>query len=354
MNDKKPSREEALAHFGVKGMRWGVRNNDDIPSGSKSKAKEPKKSKTSSKISKEEYNEILKKQPKGTKAQDAAAIAKNKEKFKAKFEPNEGPAKPPPKKGWRPTKKQLAVAAVGAAYLGFVGYNLYQINQTPEGHEALSSLKTMVSKPKPGEHVDFATYNALIKGSISNTWGMKGYFTERSYDRPELVFPAGHIFHRLAGGPEHSFGQNGTYCTSSKEEMARYLASKEFGNSSHHVTWTAQNEVRVPALSTVLDTAKKALGEYSHKDVSDDEAFAWYKGASGGSWGKHGTTALFFEMLKNQGYHAIVDEMDADVYSEYPLVWFDTLSASEKSSTQLTKADIKEAKRILTEIEHRK
>ena len=158
----------------------------------------------------------------------------------------------------------------------------------------------------------------------------------------------------MSNGVERSFGDVGNYCTTSKEELARYLASSEFGHKTQHITWTAQNEIRVPALSTVLDTAKKALRESSHKDVSDDEAFAWYKGASGGGWAKHGTTALFFEMLKNQGYHAIVDEMDAGVYSENPLVWFDTLSASEKSSTQLTKADINEAKRILTEIEHRK
>lgn len=359
----KPTRDEALAHFGVKGMRWGVRNEDDLGSSPKNQAK----------ITKEEYTAILKKQSKGTKAQDAIEIAKNKEKFKAKFESTDKIIKPKPnttlgagssaKKGWRPTKKQLAIAGIGAAYVGLVAASYYVDSKqygsftTVSPSRVSDSLKLKAITPfvKPGEHCSFNAYQKLIDGSVSRSWGAKGYFNEYSYDRPELVFPAGHIFHRLSYGDEKTFGTNGNYCTTSKLELARYLASSEFGHKPKHITWTAETEVRVPKLSTVLETARAALTEYTGKEATATEAFAWYRQQSGGSWDKTGTTAgIFFEMLKNQGYHAIIDEMDAGVYSEHPLVWFANESASAKRSENVTKELLAEAKSILTEIEHRK
>ena len=54
------------------------------------------------------------------------------------------------------------------------------------------------------------------------------------------------------------------------------------------------------------------------------------------------------------GYHAIIDEMDAGVFSENPLVWFDSAVATPKQTSKLTKADLEEARSILTEIAHRK
>lgn len=365
----KKSRDEALAHFGIKGMRWGVRNDDDNLGGAKYTPKKEKKPKSSSKITKEEYNAMLKKQPKGTKAQDAVAIAKNKEKFKAKFESTDGktPSKsePPKKKGWRPTKKQLAIAGIGAAYVGLVAASYYVDKQqngpylknySPQKSAADAlKLKAMLATIKPGDKCTFDQYRKLIDQSISNSWGMKGYFNKYSYDRPELVFPAGHVFHRLSNGIEEHFGSRGNYCTTSKKELARYLASTEFGSKQTHVTWTAQTEIRVPQLSTVLETARLALSEYNGKEASATDAFAWYRSNTGGGWYlEGGINQRFFEMLKNQGYHAIVDEMDAGVYSETPLVWFEKTAASTKRSESVTKELLDESKSILTEIEHRK
>ena len=52
MNEK--SRDEALAHFGIKGMRWGVRKDEETLSSDVSP------------VTKEEYNKFLKNQPKST------------------------------------------------------------------------------------------------------------------------------------------------------------------------------------------------------------------------------------------------------------------------------------------------
>ncbi len=41
------TREQALAHFGVKGMRWGIRNEEDVAP-----------------VTKAEYDNLLKNQPK--------------------------------------------------------------------------------------------------------------------------------------------------------------------------------------------------------------------------------------------------------------------------------------------------
>lgn len=359
----KPTREEALAHFGIKGMRWGVRNEDDISSAPKSSSK--KKTKNTSKVTKEEYNELLKNQPKLNKAQQAKSIAKNKEKFKAKFEsnPTVGKSEPVKKKGWRPNKNQLAIAGIGAAYIGLVAASYYADTKGSsfQGNSAIKNVlkNPVLNKPalavRAGAHCDFPTYSSLIQGSISRSWGSHGYFNDYSWERPELSFPAGHVFHRLSNGVETGFGSRGTYCTSSLSEFARYLASSEFGNTDHHVSWRSTTEVRVPKLETVLETAKKALSDASGSEISTKEAFNWYKYQSGGGWDRNDTkVARFFDALKASGFHAIVDEMDAGVYSELPLVWFDSSAASSKQTSRLTKKDINEAKSILTEIAHRK
>jgi len=96
-----PTREEALAHFGVKGQRWGVVN-EEVAAPKKTTPRKATPKKTTASASKAV--------PKKT----AAAKAKTAAKAKATQ-----PEPPPPveKKGWRPSKKQIGVAIVGAAFI---------------------------------------------------------------------------------------------------------------------------------------------------------------------------------------------------------------------------------------------
>jgi hypothetical protein len=357
---------DELSHYGKKGMKWGVINEDDTTSKSNKSNKSAKPS--TSKVTKDEYIEALKARPKHTKAEQEKLIAKDKEKFKAKFEQSgqKTQDETKPKKGWRPTKQQLAIAGIGAAYVGLVAASMYVENKGPS-YQFQSAPKVadilrnpVFSKPgklaiSAGEHCSVSQYSSLIDGSISRSWGGR-YFNDYSWERPELSFPAGHVFHRLSHGMEASFSQGGTYCTTSKEELARYLASGEFGGLRSHITWQSTQEVRVPKLETALEAAKTALSSTSgKKNISTKKALDWYSHQTGGGWNPSDpNVASFFSALKSMGYHAIIDEMDAGVFSENPLVWFDSAVATPKQTSKLTKADLEEARSILTEIAHRK
>lgn len=326
-----PTREEALAHFGVKGMRWGVRNEDDISS-----------------FSKKEYGQILANQPSKNKVEAAKSIGQHKLKMQAKFESNDPNLKTPiTKKGWRPTKKQVAVAATGAAFVGLIAASYYTKDKSNLSISNISDLA--------GKRCTVDDFKALREGSIQRTLGTFG-FTPQSWDRPELSFPPGHVFHRISMTAETAFGPKGTYCTTSKKELARYLATTEYGRpGDHFITWTSTRETKVPNLSTVVKTAQKALSETSSKRVSKKQALKWFVLQSGGSWdGNDPLISRFFDKLKEQGYSAIIDETDAGIYAENPLVWFDKQVASPKQAKKITEADILEAENTLTEIIHRK
>lgn len=333
------TREEALAHFGVRGMRWGVRNEEE-PIGSKPKAAKE-----------------IKKPVKMTETQ---LIEYNKKKWAKKFEKDE--AQPEPKKGWRPSKKQLIIAGIGAAYVANVAYNVHAMTSDPtsSGFDSMTSLKSSlipVKQLRPGQHCSASQYLAMVHQSQGKSWGYDGYIQASSYLREDMTFPVGHVFHRLSKSLEDSFS-GATYCTSSVDEFARYIASfrEEIGTKGlHHVTWKATEQVKVPSLNNTLETLRLAIKETQGREATLDQAKAMYQMHSGGSWSHNDPlVGRFFEMLKNQGYHAIVDEMDAGVLSETPLVWINELVASKKTSNPLTNTEVKEALSILTEIAHRK
>jgi len=190
---------DELSHYGKKGMKWGVINEDDTTSKSNKSNKSAKPS--TSKVTKDEYIEALKARPKHTKAEQEKLIAKDKEKFKAKFEQSgqKTQDETKPKKGWRPTKQQLAIAGIGAAYVGLVAASMYVENKGPS-YQFQSAPKVadilrnpVFSKPgklaiSAGEHCSVSQYSSLIDGSISRSWGGR-YFNDYSWERPELSFP---------------------------------------------------------------------------------------------------------------------------------------------------------------------
>lgn len=269
--------------------------------------------------------------------------------MQSKFESNDpNISTPKTNKGWRPTKKQIAIVATGAAFVGLVGASYYAKNTSSLPLSSISELA--------GKHCTVDEFKALREGSIQRTLGKNFSFTQRSWDRPELSFPAGHVFHRISMTAETAFGNKGAYCTTSKEEIARYLATTEYGRPGDHlVTWTTTKDTKVPNLSTVVKTAQKALSETSGKRVSKQKALGWFATQGAGSWDANDPLiSRFFDRLIAQGYSAIIDETDAGIYSENPLVWFDKGIASPKQSKKITENDILEAENMLTEIRYRK
>jgi hypothetical protein len=78
-----------------------------------------------------------------------------------------------------------------------------------------------------------------------------------------------------------------------------------------------------------------------------------YQKLSGGQWNNTQAEQLF-GVLRKKGFGAIVDEMDAGVIGETPLVVFARDILGEKNNTPLTHDDITHAESNLIELENRK
>lgn len=330
-----------ILHYGVKGMRWGVVN-------------EPASSDT---FSVKQYQDAVKNSPSQQVPTDPVAHAKlmaeKKEKFHNKFQPS-----PPVEtvdntsKGWRPTGTQVAVVATGAAFAGLYIY----------GRHLQKTDSLPFDWPSPGSKLDPNKYMKVVNESWMNTPACS--LTRESWARKEYSIPAGTLFHRISGVAEDKWDSGGTYMTHSVADYHRYIfgfAEIEKGGAvgGFHITSKATQEVRVPNLKTTLDALHKAMKD-DWKDYGLDkkpkaeDVFEQYRMLSGGGWPNSGISARFFKELKSRGYSAIVDEMDAGIIGETPIVLFDSGKMTAKSASKITKQDVLYAGENLTEILYRK
>jgi len=194
-----------------------------------------------------------------------------------------------------------------------------------------------------GQPVDPKRFNALVGVSQGKTWmGGSGYLTEHAFARPEFELPAGHTFHRLSTYAEDSFKiPPATYATHSLEDFHRYVTNfrheKGTAPKFHHVTFQSKEVTKVPNLTTVLGELRSVMAEEGKKPSNKDVMNA-YQSMSGGSWGDVRSQNLISK-LKKAGYGALVDEMDAGVIGETPLVYFGD-SHTAKTAKPLSKSAI--------------
>lgn len=346
MDDLTP--EDILAHYGVKGMRWGVRKKEDggdnQSSAKESVGFEPLSSAARDAELKALYKSIP--EPKLSTAQQARNIAISEKKFlaKADIDPDSGAiTEVSEKKFWTPTGKQVAYGVAGAAVIGLIAYGGYKAYNGGFG-----------PAPAPGESISAEHYNFLSGRSKLMSWG-SGYIKPSSYDRPEMVLPAGHTFHRITTSTESSF-RLGTYATTDIDDYNRYLTAfrGEKGASAalRHMTFNATEEIRIPKLTDTLETMRETIAMMEERTVTPAEALSRYKSMSGGSW-NDSTSEIFFDNLKKKGFGAIIDEMDAGVIGEKPVVVF-SKALTEKVGELITPDQISAAESALTEIANRK
>jgi hypothetical protein len=315
---------DEIIHYGVKGMRWGIRKEEE----------------TSERDAvTEKYKAAHKPKKTPPLKEGAANLAKNEEKFKAKID-GDKPKNSAAAKAKKFASNHKVALTTGAAITALILANVIAEKRTVASIEELR-----------GKSIDLETFSKHVMHSKIKTWARDDYFKPQSFDREEFSLPAGHTFHRLSTKGETSF-KSATYATHSREDFDRYVAQfrQELDTPNlHHITFHAKEEIRVPKLGTVLETLKGVLSG----DSTDDHALKAYQELSGGSW-SDGRAQGLFSALRKKGFGAIVDEMDAGVIGETPLVIFATNALGSKSSNVMSNGDIRGSENNLVELENRK
>lgn len=347
---------EELAHFGVKGMRWGVRKAEPgSPPKSKAEAIDVAQKNTATK----EWISSLSKISEPTEAQARKTREENLVKAEEKLLP-EGKGT---KRQLTPAQKKLLIAGgvgLGAVAVGGAAYYLSR----KTGAKSLSiDAKNVLSFAGKPVHPD--QYSQLSRFSKQRLWGGRGtgHIQPSSFARPEFELPAGTTFFRMSKAAESEFS-GATYSMSSIEDWHRYMNVHRGHDFSpdrdlYQISWTSKTPVKVPDLTTTLASFKRAIETETQTEGS------WYKGAkytdsdileeynrlSGSGW-KSSLGKRFIDDLKSKGYGAMVDEMDAGVVGQAPLVFFGNENASPKTSTKVSKNMIKEAEKMVREIDN--
>lgn len=356
-----------LEHFGVKGMRWGVRNQRQKTgySGSKSGHAGSLKSGLSPK-------------------QKQKNLADSNKKFADKWGGLQFPesksssgsldfTKTPThiSTAWHPTEEQKHIAEIGAAAL-VAGGVLFAVREkrlkdirevsalakpfSAEDYSKTASkfLPSFVDDVKPGQNVSASSYMGACTGSKLRSWS-SGYVNAESFAQKEMEFPAGHTFRRFSKTAESSF-KDGTYCVSNDADFNRYVTmfGAGEGGSRHVISFDAKQKIRIPDLHTTLETLRVEMQKQSAHVVTPDEVLQKYKVMSGGVWSKFGLEGKLIGSLKKQGYHGVVDQMDAGVLGESPLTLFDSSALGAKTSKPFTALMVQHAYKGLTEIANRK
>ena len=336
-----------LAHYGVKGMKWGVVNDDDSAGDASTKKIAPiGKGSGAHEASKQNYlAEITKPKPKLNTKQAAEEYAANEEKSHAKIDG-------PPTKGSQAlqfAKDHKKAIILGTAVVGLVAYSSY-------------AQQTFIKNlPKGGEPIDLTTFKLAVSHSKTATWMGQGYIQPSSFERKEFSIPAGQTFYRLSTQAETSLYDgpgHGTYVTSSVADFNRYVAGfrgeKGPNATFYKVTFKATEEIRVPDLTTTLDSMKSVMIKSNvWSNPSDAEVIATYQRISGSPWSNELGKSLFDDLGK-KGYGAIVDEMDAGVIGDRPLVFFKREATTPLQTKPMSKASLEKAEAAITELAARK
>jgi len=170
------------------------------------------------------------------------------------------------------------------------------------------------------------------------------------------MLPVGHTFNRISTMNETAF-KTATYATHSTEDFNRYLSvfTHELGSKTlHHVSFKAVEEIKVPSLAKRLEVFGQVLNSNANgKTFTSKEILKQYEHHCGGSW-KSDIARSFFDALKSEGYSAIIDDMDAGVIGNSPLVIFNKLALGSMTSEIITPERIALAENSLIELAHRK
>ena len=378
--------DDFLAHFGVKGMKWGVRKDRDGGSSKRGSASNDKTDaygsamaefyagKSSKELAKEggaklkaqsnqtfpgkKYGEL-----RSNKAdrldKEAARVDRLIENRKAKLEAGGKGARTAygranlkaeikeleksskalkkaseqVKDGKFTTNEKILIgvgAAVAVGLTAHYGHKLYK----ESAFRKINAGKVEANKRRTSDEWSqlFGEQPTFKKATGSNpsdsvfsgaTGFYQGLRSGKALDRPEFTIPKTMTFQRLSNAAETGEGYGGgAYSTFLSNDKALYGSSLEFGKKKFTVSFNPSEDVRVPSTRTVLETLRESQYGLTGKKISEKEALTLYHGMSGGDWKTDPKSASLIDALKKKGYSALVDDMDAGYMGDLPVVFF--------------------------------
>lgn len=371
MNNKTPSAEEFLAHYGVKGMKWGVVK-EDKPSGARKgaakedapTAKAPSKKEVTEAAAKFKYfpDELTDKDRAVLKA--AGMDVNDAAMMQAKYGP--GSFGDPPPSRFTPRQKQVALAvALGVGALGAA----YMYGNRSELTKALT------------------IYNK-VKETKGNGLSLDDVAKLRT-DRVDLA--PGSILKRVSTIKETQIRPGGFYASHDDEDVARYKAilpvfwrmwGIDSGEGGYVVNIKANKGVKAPSERETFDIFKRSLQNkivddgmfpgnntivsvrqylqkehYSLRNLTnvDDDTFArraFYEAAVQWLDKDNPVSNNFFQVLRSEGFNAVLDMNDVGSLASRPLRMLDSTDFSVAGHDRLTVDAIKTAQETIQALNH--
>lgn len=297
--------EAFLAHYGRKGMKWGVVNDDDSFQKTKNAVQNYFKKKDSKEL-----------QVEGQQKKKAQLEKLSSESSKTKSVLKDNDSDPPISdvKTGRLSRNQKIALGVGVT-VAVAGLAYYGNQKLAPGRELKKKNKLL-----DDEMLSLFGPNMNPRGP-SNQKFFAGLANGKALDRPGFTIPKSVEFQRLAGYAEDGSKYNkGTYASFLSNDKERYSENFGYDLAPVAVKFNPKDDVRVPSTRTVLKTLKD-LGGDDGSPLTDDQAIKKYTQFSGGDWQKPEYQKLI-NGLKKQGYSALVDDMDAGYTGDLPIVFF--------------------------------
>ena len=331
------NQNEFLKHYGIKGMKWGVRRyqNEDgsLKSAGKKRYSEPDSKKTSKNLE-NTYKKVL------SKNSHAAVVDMDAVRKGSKEDSDKSSSKGLSKNAKRVLIGAGIVAAVaGGVYL----YSKYADN----GKTIIDSFLGNPTKKAVQDELEDSGFHKAIQAwfKSKNSPSEITLSEYRTMADDDLILSAGQIFHRISDKAETGL-RNGGFVSFDPDDVNRYKVmlpaiwrgnGRQADNALYDITMTAKTAIKSPSKKKrikvymdmiqenrdLFDTMRIFTGNIASTEANEDFALKTYKAFAANlidSNNRHNKE--YISRLTKMGYNAIIDDNDAGDLSRNPLIVF--------------------------------